>query len=193
MKKVVALGILGVFLLLSCGAPADESSAEKKISTQTDSKDFAYEKLTEDELQRFIKVYPIARTEMEKAGKRLDLQKSNNPLQGLNNLMTVNKEVAGLDAKMRVAGMSWVEFNKVFSKTWLAVAAYKIGDKLDQSVAQMENQLKNPKLSKEQKKLYKEMLDNIKQTKELYAQVPAENKALVKKYWDKLQALFDID
>ncbi|HEC78096.1 MAG TPA: hypothetical protein ENI34_03015 [candidate division WOR-3 bacterium] len=195
MQKIFGTILLMAFVFIFCGAPPEDRGAETKtgVKTEETGQDIIYQKLSESEIQRFIKVYPIARTEIEKAGKRLDLKKADSPLQGFSNLAALNKEIAGLDAKMRAAGMSWEEFWPVFSKTWFAVIAVKMGDKMDKSAAEMEKQLKDPKIPEAQKKLFKEVLENLKKTREMYAKVPQENKDLVEKYWDQLSGLFDID
>jgi hypothetical protein len=192
MKRFLSILLLPVIAMIFCGAPPDQTGSETPTETEMSGTP-AYEKLTEAELQKFMKVFPIAQAEFEKAGKRIEAKGDENPIQALDKYATINKEIAGLDAKLTAAGMPWKEFWPVYAKVMAAVGAYAMSTQLGEGLAEMEEQLKDPNIPAAQKEMMKGIMESLKQAQKAYEGVPQQNMDLIGKHWDDLEKLFDID
>jgi hypothetical protein len=94
MKKYLPLLLLSVFLVVLCGAPEGPAPEEKT------KENIGYGALTEGELQRFIKAVPVFKTEVEKKEEDWEaLESPANVGMWLGQFSTLNKDIAGLDAK----------------------------------------------------------------------------------------------
>ena len=206
MKKVLLLSILFIFIF--CGQkPAPPKIDVEKIT----SKDVVYEVLTEDELAKFIKVLPVFKAEAEKKGMIWNkMSPAVNPFDQTKNLITASKDLTEIDAKMRAAGMGINEFYPALMKTTLVFAAVMFDTAMTQAkgemekskgeIAKLEAQLKDPKIPAAQNTMIKAALEASKAITEgvakmgaIYESVPKENKELVKKYFDQLKTLFEVD
>lgn len=191
MKRALSVSLLFILAFVYCGAPPDR--AEPTTPTPETSGTPAYDVLSEVELQKFMKVFPIAKAEIEKAGKRIEAKGDENPIQALDKYATIHTEIAGLDAKLTAAGMPWAKFWPAYAKTMAAVGAYAIGEQMGKGLAEMEAQLKDPNIPAAQKEMMKGILESLKGAQKAYEGVPKENIELIKKYWDQLEAMFEIE
>jgi hypothetical protein len=204
MKKALLLSNLFIFVF--CGQkPAPAKIDIEKIT----SKDVVYATLTEEELGKFIKVFPVFKAEAEKKGVAWDkMSPADNPFDQTKAVITASKDLSEIDAKMRVVGMGLNEFYPALMKTTLVFAAVMFDTAMTQAkgemekskgeIAKLEAQLKDPKIPAAQKAMIKAALEATKAITEgvasmgsLYESVPKENKDLVKKYFDQLKTLFD--
>ncbi len=197
MKRYLLIGFILVLFIVSCGAPPEEAKTEVKSLETKGAADIAYQTLTESELQRFLKAFPIAKTEMERLGDKFEGSEDISDWEGfLLQFSTMNKEITGLDAKLKVAGMPWEEFWPAFAKTWMASVAVMLNEEMgemEEGMKELEARLKNPKVSAAEK----EMMEGAKKAmgtfKELYDKVPQANKDLVKKHWAELSKIMEIE
>lgn len=194
MKKLLMIGLLSIFLVAFCGAPP-EGEPEVKPTEGKAGSDIAYGKLSEGELQKFMKAFPVAKKELENSGKEFK-GSGENIESWIGQFATVNKEVAGLDAKLAAAGMGWNEFWPAFAKTWMASIAVMMAEEMDEmeeGLKEVEKQLKNPNLPDAQKEMMEAALNGMKEMKKIADKVPQGNKDIVKKHWDELAKLFDME
>ena len=194
MKKLLMMGLLSILLVAFCGAPPEGELEVKPTEGKTGS-DVAYGKLTEGELQKFMKAFPAAKKELENSGKEFK-GGDENIESWLGQFATVNKDIAGLDAKLAAAGMPWNEFWPAFAKTWMASIAVMMAEEMDEmeeGLKEVEEQLKNPNMPDAQKKMMEAALNGMKEMKNIADRVPQGNKDIVKKHWDELANLFDMD
>jgi hypothetical protein len=191
MKKLLLLGLLGVLFTAFCGAPP-EGETETPV---TEGVDAAYGKLSEGELQKFMKAFPAAKDEIEKSGK--EFKGSDDNIESwIGQFANVNKEVAGLDAKLTAAGMPWNEFWPAFAKTWtasIAIMMEKEMGEMEEGMAEIKKQLDDPNIPDAQKDMMKAALGAMEEMKKIGDKVPQENKDVVKKHWDELSKLFEIE
>jgi len=204
MKKALLLSILFIFVF--CGQkPAPAKIDIEKIT----NKDVVYEALTEGELAKFIRVFPVFKAEAERKGVAWDkMSPADNPFDQTRALITASKDLSEIDAKMKAAGMGLNEFYPALMKTTLVFAAVMFDTAMTQAkgemekskgeIAKLEAQLKDPKIPEAQKAMIKAALEATKAITEgvasmnsLYGSVPKENKELAKKYFEELKALFD--
>ena len=92
--------------------------------------------------------------------------------------------------------MPWNEFWPAFAKTWMASIAVMMAedmDKMEEGLKEVEEQLKNPNMPDAQKKMMEAALSGMKEMKKISDRVPQGNKDIVKKHWDELAKLFDMD
>jgi hypothetical protein len=193
MKKCLLIGLLSLCLILSCGAPEEQSKTEKPSTAKPEG--VAYEKLTEAEIQKFMKVFPTARAEIEKSGKKFDAQvEPQNYEAWVAQFASSCKEIAGLDTKLKSAGMAWDEFWAAFMKIALAGVAHTVHEEMkdiEKGFAEVEAQLKNPKIPEAQKKMLEAQVEMMKEIKKIYKKVPQANRELVAKYWDQLDKIME--
>jgi acyl-CoA reductase-like NAD-dependent aldehyde dehydrogenase len=189
MKKMLALICLLTLFAVYCGAPEDKT--EVVTEGPGDSKEYAYQALTEIEIQKFMKAYPVAKVEIDKAGKRLDAGEDATDILGaFGHIAQLNTEIAGLDAKMKAAGMSWQDFSKAMAKIMMAAGAMAMAEQkgeLDKAKAE----LNDPNIPEAQREMMKAMLKGLDEAMKMYEKVPQQNIDLVKKHWDELDELFD--
>ena len=189
MRRLLCVSLLFVLAMVFCGAPPEKTETP---TTETEgSKGDAFAALTEVELQKWLKVYPIAKAEFEKAGKRIEVKGDENPIAALDKYATINKEIAGLDAKLTAAGMPWSEFWPVTAKVMAAIGAYAMSTQLGEGLGEMEAQLKDPNIPDAQKQMIKGILESLKEAQKAYEGVPQQNMDLIGKYWDDLEKLFE--
>lgn len=190
MKKLFLLGLMGVLLVAFCGAPP-----EGETEVPTKGVDVAYGKLTEGELQKFMKAFPVAKDEIEKSGK--EFEGGDDDIESwIGQFSTMNQEIAGLDAKLAAAGMPWNEFWPAFAKTWTASIAVMMSEEMgemEEGIAEIEKQLKDPNIPDAQKEMMKAALGAMQEMKKIADKVPQDNKDVVKKNWDELTKLFEMD
>lgn len=213
MKNILALFLVSCFLIISCGAPPEETKteAEAKGEAEKTQEDIAYEKLSEGEIQKFIKAFPIFKTEVEKQEEELEEIESDEDLGSwIQQFSQANNSIAGLDAKLAAAGMPWNDFWPAFAKTITAVAAVMFDSAMVEvkeemegqkgEIAELEAKLKDPNVSAQEKEMIKtslEMMKSVQKTLEesakTYENVPQINKDLVKKHWKQLVVIFEIE
>jgi hypothetical protein len=189
MKRLLCVSLLFVLAIVFCGAPPEKTETPTTETGTGQSK--ALDVLTEAEIQKFLKVYPVVRDDFEAASKRIEIKGDENPIQALDKYATINKEVAGLDAKLTAAGMPWSEFWPVTAKVMAAVGAYAMTTQLGQGLAEMEAQLKDPNIPEAQKEMIKGIMESLKEAQKAYAGVPKQNIDLIGKYWSDLEKLFN--
>jgi hypothetical protein len=206
MKKALLLSIPLIFVFCS-QKPAPPKIDVEKIT----NKDVVYEALTEEELVKFIKAFPVFKALAEQKGVAWNkMSPSANPFDQTKALITASKDLTEIDAKMRATGMALNEFYPALMKTTLVFAAVMFDSAMTQAkgemekskgeIAKLEAQINDPKLSAAQKAMIKAALDATKAITEgvakmgaVYESVPKENKDLVKKYYDQLKAVFEAD
>lgn len=195
MKRLMAIGLLSVLLVVFCGAPEEGPGTETKLPEEKGVAEIAYQTLTEAELQKFMKVFPVAKEIIEKSGKEFKGDVEN--WEGwTGQFSTADKEIAGLDVKLRAAGMPWDEFWPVFGKVMTASVANMFDaemGKMDKNFKEMEAQLNDPKIPEAQKEMMKQAMSQMQDVKKMYGKVPQANKALVKKHWDEISKLLEIE
>jgi hypothetical protein len=201
MRKIFFAITTCVLLVVFCGAPQAPTE-----TTQRPGENIAYGTLTEPELQKFIKALPVFVEEMEKEFDAGDTPRDF--MAAMATLSTLDKEVAGLDSKLKTAGMAWAEFWPAFAKTMTAVGAVMFDSAMTEmkkemsgsegEIAKLEAKLKDPKVSEAEKQMIKISLEMMKSVTAMVAQadsvfknIPQVNKNLVKKYQTDLTDLFD--
>lgn len=210
MKKYLPLLLLSVFLVVLCGAPEGPTPETKAPEGKTEE-NIGYGALTEGELQRFIKAVPVFKTEVEKKEEDWEaLESPANVGMWLGQFSTLNKDIAGLDAKLTAAGMSWKEFWPAFAKTMTTFIAITLEksmaemkaemEKKDGEIAEMKAKLNDPNVSEQDKAMVKaslgmiEMMQkSIEESANMYANVPQANKDIVQKHWDELAKVMEMD
>jgi len=196
MKKCVLMCFILVLLFVFCGAPPEEAKTEVKPS-ETKGAEVAYQTLTEVELQKFIKAFPVVKDAWEKAGKKFEAADDVKDWNSwLGQFATVNKEIVGLDAKLKVAGTSWEEFWPALAKTWMACVAVMLNEEMgemEKGLEELEVRLKDPKVSGAEKEMLESAKKSMAMFKELYDKVPQANKDLVKKHWAELSKILEIE
>lgn len=194
MKKLLALVLLSVFLIVYCGAPEEGAKPEIKPAEKKGA-EIAYEKLTETELQKFMKAFPVAKDEVEKSGKEFKGETEN--WEGwIGQFANLNKEIATLDVKLKAVGMSWDEFYSAFAKTWMAAVAFQLHEEMgemEEGLKEIEAKLKDPKVSTQEKEMMKAAKQAMTQVKQIYDKVPQVNRDLVKKHWKELAKIMEIE
>lgn len=196
MKKLLALVSFSVFLVLFCGAIEKGTKTEMKPVEELNVVDVAYEKLNEAELQKFIKVYPVFKEEADKSGKKIDQKVEDDFEKMLGQFADINKEIPGLDAKLKAAGMAWSEFWPAFAKTIMAYIAVEFeegSEEMEENLKMIEEQLNNPDLPDEAKKSMKEGKEKIERLMMLIKKVPQGNKDLVMKYKEDVDKIMEAD
>ncbi len=196
MKKLLALVSLSVFLMIFCGAIEKGTKTEMKPAEELNVVSVAYEKLSEPELQKFIKVYPVFKEEADKAGKKIEQEEINDLENMLGQYAIINKEIPGLDVKLKAAGMAWSEFWPAFAKTIMAYIAVEFeegSEKMEENLKMIEEQLNNPDLPDEAKKSMKEGKEKIEQLMVLIKKVPQGNKDLVMKHKEDIDKMMEVN
>jgi hypothetical protein len=189
MKRLLTFAVLCVLCLSMCGAP--EEAAEVTPAEPGSAAEIAYAPLTEAEIQQFIKVFPVVKEEMEKAGKELEAEGgADDVLSALGQMATINKEVAGLDAKLKTAGMSWEGFYTAMTKVLMAAGASALMEQKEE-IAEAKAQLNDPNIPEAQKEMMKQAFESLDETMKVYEKVPEQNVKLVKKYWEDLDRIFE--
>jgi hypothetical protein len=189
MKRICAFAVLCVLCLSMCGAPeeaADVTPAEPKTGEE-----IAYAPLTEPEIQMFIKTYPVIKDEVEKAGKKFAPEgEATDVMSALNQMGTINMEIAGLDAKLKAANTTWEGFYHAMYKVMMAAGASMIMEQKEE-IAAAKEQLNDPNIPEAQKEMMKGMFEGLDEAIKVYDKVPQQNVELVKKYWKDLDKLFE--
>jgi len=196
MKKLLALASLPVFLVLFCGAIEKGMKTEMKPVEELNVVNVAYEKLSEPELQKLIKVYPVFKEEADKAGKKIEQEGKDDLEKMLGQFADINKEIPGLDAKLKAAGMAWNDFWPAIAKTIMAYIAVEFeegSEEMEENLKMIEEQLNNPDLPDEVKKSMKEGKEKIERLMVLIKKVPQGNKDLVMKYKEDVDKIMEVD
>jgi hypothetical protein len=209
MKKYMTFVLVSVFLMLMCGAP--EGPEPESKSGVPEGESIGYGTLTEPELSKFMKAMPVFKTEVEKLDKEWTALDSPSHMgTWLSQFSQANQDIADLDTKLTAAGMPWVEFWPAFSKTMTAFIAATLEQSMTEmkeelkskeaDIAEMEAKLNDPNVSDQDKQSIKVTLDmmktmqkSIEETDALYANVPQANKDLIKKHWDELNTLMEME
>ncbi len=179
MRKSLLMVMLATLLLVFCGAPEEAPKAEEPSKKPVG--EVYYTAMNEAELQQFIKAFPTFRTEMEKLDKEWESMEGPDAFKAM---MGMNKEIPGLDAKMKAAGMAWNEFAPAMGKTFMALGAVF----LDSMMMGMKEQMKGM-----DEETAKQAMKSMDEANVAYKDVPKENKELVKKYLKELQGILDVD
>ncbi|RKX69698.1 hypothetical protein DRP53_07405 [candidate division WOR-3 bacterium] len=183
-----------VAIVISCGAPKEREPAAKSAKFDP------YAKLTEGEISRFIKAFPIFIEEAKKHGKALEKWESKkNPLAFAGAYGEFMGRFKALDATVRAkTGVGVEDVIATYIKTVITfgmLEAKKGMETYDQAISSIEEQLKNPNLPEERRetlteqlKLYQEIKANIDT---MMQKIPPENFELVKKYREKLKEVLE--
>ncbi len=171
----------------------------------------AFGTLTEGEIQRFIKVLPTFIEIVEKEGKDLQLDaRPGDIMSAFQGMSVLDRQIAALDSRLKAAGMGWNEFWPAYAKTMIAYSALLLDSlKVEMQkgmaenqaqIKQMEELLKDPKISEVQKNAIKSSLEAYKQSNQIlnqmdtiYAKVPQANKDLVRRYFKALNDILNRD
>ncbi|MBE0432725.1 hypothetical protein IBX73_04575 [candidate division WOR-3 bacterium] len=182
MKKNLVFVLVCGFLLIYCGAPQEGPKVEAEQPTGAD---IYYTPLAEAELQKLIKAMPVFKTEVEKLEAELKPGEVGDRLQSvLAYSATLDKQLPGLDAKLRAAGMAWNEFWPAYSKTTLAIGAVMI----DSAMFVMQQQMKD-----QPPQMLEQALSSLEESRTIYKDVPQASRDLVKKYMKDLVTIFEME
>ncbi|HEX7320525.1 MAG TPA: hypothetical protein VF399_09250 [bacterium] len=206
MKKSKTILLIFVVLFMFCGQKPEATKTEMgNVAT----KEVAMQVLTEGELTRFIKAFPVFKTEAQKKNIEWEgLDPQGNVLAQTDAFIKAHKDLAEIDAKMRAAGMALEEFWPALAKTSMAFAAVMIDsamgearqelEKSKKEIAEMEAKLNDPKISATEKSMIKMALEASKGLMEgigsmaaIYDSIPAASKDAVKKHMAELKVLFE--
>lgn len=203
MRRSLSVVLLLILCLMFCGAPP-ETEAPKE-STE----DVQFQLLSAGELQKFVMAFPIFKAELEKKGEKWDrLGEGETFADWVQRYSTANKDIAELDAKLKATGMSWEEFAPAMAKTTAAVGAVMMDSLMStmksqmqeakQEMAELEAKLKDPAVPEQEKSMIRAQMEMMKGMQEametqdtVFAKVPAQNKELVRKHWDKIVNIFE--
>jgi hypothetical protein len=195
MRRLLSVMMLSVFLLVFCGAPPETAETETTPGKEQDVSNVAYQTLTEAELMQFMKVLPMVKEEVENSGKEFESDAKDFE-SAISDFARLNTEVVGLNAKLTAAGMPWEKFWPAMAKTWMAIVSVMVHEEMgemESSLKEMEAQMNDPKIPEAQKEMMKNAVNAMKQVKTIYEKVPQGNRDLVKKHWDKLSELMEIE
>jgi len=202
MRKYLLFSFLFFFIITVCGAPPESEKIEHKAEGAY------YQPLTATELQKFLKAFPVFKTEAKRASFAWErLKSAQHFAQWVEQISMGAREIAGLDAKLNAAGMQWDEFWSAFGKTMVTFSAVMYDSAMidmqkeleeeDDEVAELEARLRNPNTSEEERNIIAASLDmrrrmkqRLKEAEALYTKVPQANKELVKEHLQDLVAIF---
>lgn len=202
MKKYLLSVFLFLLIITVCGAPPESEKPEHK------AEGVYYQPLSAAELQKFLKAFPIFKTEAERTS--MEWEKLDSPKhfgQWLDKLSIAAKDIADIDTKLKDAGMPWDEFWPAYGKTIVAFNAVMYDSAMvdmkkeleeeDDEIAELEARLKDPNTSAQEKDIIvasldmrRRMKERLKEAEDVYTNVPQSNKALVKKHLQDLMTLF---
>ena len=189
MKRLFAFVVLCVLMLSVCGAP--EEAADVTPAEPETAEEIAFAPLSEMEIQKFLKTYPMVKDEVEKAGKKFEAEgEATDVMSALSQMGKMNVEVAGLDAKLKAAGMSWEEFYSAMAKVWMATGASVMVEQKEE-FEKAKEELNDPNIPEAQREMMKGMLEGLEEQFKVFDKVPQQNIDIVKKYWDELDKLFE--
>jgi len=206
MKPSKTILFIFIVLFTFCGQKPEATRTE---TGNVATKEVAMQVLTEGELTRFIKAFPVFKTEAQKKNIEWEgINPQGNVLAQTDAFIKAHKDLAEIDAKMRSAGMALNEFWPALAKTSMAFAAVMIDsamgeakqelEKSKKELAEMEAKLNDPKISAAEKSMIKMALEASKGLMEgmgsmaaLYDSIPAASKEAVKKHMAELKVLFE--
>ena len=189
MKRLFAVAILCVLCLSMCGAP--EEGAEVTPAKPETTEEIAFAPLSEMEIQKFLKTFPMVKDDMEKAGKEFEGEgEADDIMSALGQMGKMNVEVAGLDAKLKAAGTSWEEFFATYAKVLMAAGASAMVEQKGE-LEKAKQELDDPNIPEAQREMMKGMLEGLDEQFKVFDKVPQQNIDLVKKYWKDLENIFD--
>ena len=184
-----------VVLVTACGAPKEGGPASK---AKPKGKFEISARLTEEEVTKFIRAFPILVEEAEKHGKALKRFEGKGPLAAMGAYGEIVTRYKDLEATVKAkTGQSIEDIFSAYFKIIFALSALSVQEglvKYDEGVKDLEGQLKNPNLPESQRKILTHQLELARQTKAsmdtLFKDIPSENIELVKKYKVQLKELF---
>lgn len=206
MRKIMGLVLISLFFFIFCGAPE-----EAKTKTEKTGQEVAYQTLSEGELQNFMKVFPVFKTEVEKHEEKwAEFEAGEDFGSWMQQFAQANKMITGLDEKLSAAGMPWEDFWPAFAKTTTAIVAIMFDSAMvelkaemeeqESEIAELEAKLKDPNVSQQEKEMIqtslemmKKVQESLEESKEMYADVPQVNKDLVKKHWIELTEMYEME
>ncbi len=206
MRKFLSILLVFIVLFMFCGQKPEATRTE---SGNVATKEVAMQVLTEGELTRFMKAFPVFKTEAQKKNIEWEgLDPQGNVLAQTDAFIRAHKDLAEIDAKMRSAGMALDEFWPALAKTSMAFAAVMIDsamgeakqelEKSKNEIAKMEAKLNDPKISAAEKSMIKMALEASKGLMEgigsmsaIYDSIPAASREAVKKHMAELKVLFE--
>ncbi len=195
MKKMFIFALV-TGLFLSCGKPK-EADVETGVPGTAGDAGIIYQSFSEADMAMFMKVAPVVIDELKKADKEFgDFEDAKDIGGAIGRYATLNKELVTLDAKLKIHGTSWQQFWPTFGRVTMAVVAVTMDDQMQElktSFKEIDAQLNDPTIPKAQKDMLQASKNAMMQVQAIYDQVPAGNKDLVRKNWDKLARIFEID
>ncbi len=204
MKEYLLLGLASLFVVSLSGEAAESEAVEQA------AEDAYYELLGEEEFLRFIQVFPVFQAEAEKLS--MEWEEADSPQHvgtWLEQVSKTSKDIAGLDTKLKDAGMPWDEFWPAFGKTMLAFTAVMYDSSMlgmenemrehEEEIAELQAKLNDPNISAEEQEMIRSSLEmmktmsqSMKQAEDLYVEVPQPNKDIIKEYWEELVVILEI-
>lgn len=189
MKRLFAIAVLCVLFLSVCGAP--EEAADVTPAEPETAEEIAFAPLSEMEIQKFLKTYPMVKEEVEKAGKKFEAEsEATDVMSALGQMGKMNMEIAGLDAKLKAAGMSWEDFYAAMAKVWMATGASVMVEQKEEFTKAKE-ELNDPNIPEAQREMMEGMLEGLEEQFKVFDKVPQQNIDLVKKYWKDIENIMD--
>lgn len=206
MKKCLITAASLAVVLTFCGKQEPTVSFDAdKVATNAVVKQV----LTEAELTRFIKAFPVYKAEMAK--KNIEwkgFKPGGDILSEVGSYMKANKDLAEIDGRMAAAGMPLKEFWPALVKTTMVFSAVLLDSAMNQAqkelekskkeIAAMETKLKDPKTSPAEKAMIKMALETSKALMEglntmsaVYDSIPPASRDVIRRHLDELKALFE--
>ncbi|UCC12150.1 MAG: hypothetical protein JSW02_01045 [candidate division WOR-3 bacterium] len=189
MKRLFAIAVLCMLCLSMCGAP--EEAADVTPAEPETAEEIAFAPLSEMEIQKFLKTYPMVKEEVDKAGKKFETEgEATDVMSALGQMGKMNVEIAGLDAKLKAAGTSWEEFFASMAKVWMAVGASAMVEQKGE-LEKAKEEMNDPNIPEAQREMMKGMLEGLEEQFKVFDKVPQQNIDLVKKYWKDIENVMD--
>lgn len=178
--------VLSIALVLVAGVYCGGQKAEPQAQTTeqiAQMPDEALQKLTEEELTKFVAAIPVASAAL-KAANYTAVQPSEDDqvAVALTKMVDGMKDVAGLNDALVGAGTNWDEFRGTMLRVMAASAALS-ADMAGEMAAQFASDTTAEA---------KEMVKKIDALKAACANVPAENKEMIKARGQDLQGLAEL-
>lgn len=195
MKKFLTIAII-VIIAIGCGAPQGKKAGKKATASKGEFN--PYSKLTEAEITKFIKAFPVFTEEAKKYGKKMEKVKGKGPGAFLGAYNMYLNEYKGMDGVLKSkTGIGIEDFIQTYIKVTTSFSGLFIKEGMvqyDGMITKLEQQLKTPNLPEQQKKMVTEQLKMYKEMKAsadtMLQEIPPENIELVKKYKTKLSEAF---
>lgn len=186
MKAIKLATMFALVAAIFCGGQPQAENPPATPPTETADMGampaVAFEKLTEPEMQKFVAVLPGVAAALKAAGYAPEEKEGEEVSDALARVVGGMGTVAGVEDALKKGGTSWAEFSPTMHKVMVASAA--IG--LDMAVAMAEGMADDTEEGKQMKA-------ELDKAKVFCGKVPKENKDLVIKNMDKLEALGDLN